>query len=216
MEFIQRIAALESLLANLVRVGVISSVSAGSETATVTFADRDDVVSYDLPILVRNTSKNKDYWCPDVGEPVLCLFLPSGIEAGFILGGYYPEPVARPESNPDKRVTEYSDGTRVEYDRAAHKMLVDLGATKFEATRENLKLESNGTTLELNAGGLTVNGQTISLQGAGSSIVTGANAMSAITGGLGVTGGDVTADNISLKGHTHNETGSVTNPPNPT
>lgn len=45
--------------------------------------------SYDLPIMVKQAKDDKDYWVPDIDEPVICIFLPIGIESGFILGAYY-------------------------------------------------------------------------------------------------------------------------------
>ena len=76
---------LESLVANLIRIGEVTSINPEAFTARVRFEDRDNVESYDLRILVRGSLKDKFFHMPDVGENVLCLFLPSGVEAGFIL-----------------------------------------------------------------------------------------------------------------------------------
>lgn len=128
-ELIERITQLESQMSNLLRVGTVSSLDEEKETARVTFQERDDLVSYDLPVVVRNTLKNKDYWMPDVGEQVLCCFLPIGMEAGFIIGGYYTNSVDKPAATVAKRVTKYEDGTTVSYDRDSHLLEVNVPAS---------------------------------------------------------------------------------------
>ena len=127
-ELIERIAQLESQMANLMRVGTVSSIDDANETARVAFSERDNLVSYDLPVMVRNTLKNKDYWMPDVGETVLCCFLPIGMEAGFVMGGFYTDGVPKPADTVNKRVTKYEDGTTITYDRSQHLLTVDVPA----------------------------------------------------------------------------------------
>ena len=56
---------------NVIRSGRISSINPKNGTARVVFADKDNLVSYDLPVLQRSTLKNKDYGMPDVGESVV-------------------------------------------------------------------------------------------------------------------------------------------------
>lgn len=149
---------LAELVANLFRIGEVTSVDPERATARVRFEDRDNVESYDLQVLTRGSLRDKFYHMPDIGENVLCLFLPTGVEAGFIIGAYYPATVARPAASGDVTAVEYSDGTRFEYDRAASRMLVDLGTTKITADKEKLRLECNGTYLELDASGWRLNG----------------------------------------------------------
>ncbi|WP_421663662.1 hypothetical protein [Lysinibacillus telephonicus] len=78
-----------------IRVGKVSSVNRNNCTARVFFEDRDDVVSHDLRVIVKNTMNKKDYWLPDVDEQVVCIFLPNGEETGFIVGSVYSD-VDRP------------------------------------------------------------------------------------------------------------------------
>lgn len=158
---------MDNVLKNLIRVGRVSSINPGNATARVVFADRQNMVSYDLPVIVRQSLQNKDYYMPDVGEQVLCLFLPSGNAQGFCLGSFYSDADQPPVSDPNKRHVTFGDGTRVEYDRGTH-------------------------TLTINAQG------PVNIIAAGNVNVTG----------------DVIADGISLKMHTHPESiGTVTGPP---
>lgn len=118
-----------ALLSEVIRVGIVSSTDDAGPTVRVKFTDRDDVVSYDLSVLMKNTKKNKDYWIPEVNEQVLCLFLPNGIEQGFVLGSLYSKETLPPASSKDKRKTLFEDGTSVEYDRATHTLTVDVPAS---------------------------------------------------------------------------------------
>lgn len=141
---------------NLIRVGRVSSINPAACSARVAFEDKSNVVSYDLPILVRGSLDNKDYWMPQPNEQVVCMFLPSGNAQGFILGSFYSEKDLPPVASQDKHHMAYSDGTTLEYDTNTH-------------------------TLTINAIGA------INIIASGSIHVTG----------------DVIADGISLKNHTH-------------
>lgn len=74
-----------------VRVGVVSSTDSKNATARVYFEDRDDVVSFDLPVITKGTMETKDYWMPVVNEQVVCLFLANDPSTGFIVGSPYSE-----------------------------------------------------------------------------------------------------------------------------
>lgn len=140
----RKLADVEQVLRNIVRDGVVSSVDDAAGTARVAFSDQSGVVSYDLRVMQRNTHKNQDYAMPDVGEQVLCLFLPVGVEAGFILGSFYGRDTERPANTRDIRATVYEDGTRVEYNRESHALTVDV--------------PEGGSTVTVNcAGSVTVN-----------------------------------------------------------
>lgn len=87
-------------LKNIVRVGIVSSVNAGSMTARVKIQEQG-IVTGDLKIvqntptaeIKQNGSDTEEYtveispWLPNVGQWVLCIFIPDGEGDGFILGG---------------------------------------------------------------------------------------------------------------------------------
>ncbi|MFO7597082.1 MAG: hypothetical protein R6W92_12165, partial [Desulfocurvibacter africanus] len=85
----KRLRDLETLLANLVRVGEVTAVYPATATARVRFQEKQGVVTAELHVPARTAHRNKDYAMPDVGEPVLCVFLPRGREAGFILCSFH-------------------------------------------------------------------------------------------------------------------------------
>lgn len=128
---------IEIILKNIIRTGVVSSVNEETCTARVIFDDRDNMQSDELRPLNRGSAKNKDYWLPDVGEQVVCLFLPNSknLNVGWILGTYFSEQDA-PQigGSTDKRIIDFGDGTHISYDRAKHELQVNcVGDIHFNA-----------------------------------------------------------------------------------
>ena len=89
----------ETIMENLVRIGVVSSVDSGSRRARVIFKDKNMVSDW-LYVLQLNGanvnvgttdghshSASLKYWMPKVNDSVLCLYIPVFNGAGFILGG---------------------------------------------------------------------------------------------------------------------------------
>lgn len=107
-------------LKNLIRVGIVSSVNGDACKARVTFPDKDDMVSDELPVLQIGANDTAGYWVPEVGTHVLCLFLPNpsgkGINAGFILGAYYTKTKPPEETDAAIRSIKFPDGSFIKYD----------------------------------------------------------------------------------------------------
>ena len=118
-------------LPDLIKIGEVSSVDPEKCTARVVFDDEDSLVSYDLQILQRNTYENQDYQMVHPGEDVVCLFLGSGQEDGFIIGSLYAGEIKPPEASLDRRTVVFSDDTRVCYDRQEHKLTVTIEGTEI-------------------------------------------------------------------------------------
>lgn len=114
-----------SLLKNLIKVGKVSVVFAAEMAVKVVFEDKDNLVSDKIPVLVRGSSANRDYWLPDVGEQVVCLMLPNGHNAGICIGSYYTKAMPPNESNQNVRRITFSDGTYISYDRGTHEMEIN-------------------------------------------------------------------------------------------
>lgn len=71
------------------KIGEVSSINPVKCTARVIFDDENSMVTYDLPVMQRNSLGNRDYQMPDIGEDVLCLFRSDGFEDGVIIGSFY-------------------------------------------------------------------------------------------------------------------------------
>lgn len=206
------------------KIGEVSSINPARCTARVIFDDENSMVSYDLPIMQRNSLGNRDYQMPDIGEDVLCLFRSDGFEDGVIIGSFYAGDVEPPETTADRRTVVFKDGTRICYDRAAHTLTVTIAGTEivFDQQKGSITVPDsvtvNCTTATVNAsssvtinspdttctGNLTVVGL---ITGQGGFTVTGgggvvANCNIQLNGSMSATG-DVVASDISLNSHTH-------------
>ena len=120
-----RLDKLESAFQHNIRVGEVVQTNPEKGTVRVKFADADDFVTSEIPVLQRNTLKNKSYSLPDVGEQVVCNFMGHGQENGFVMGCIFSKPDACPVNSQDKQHMAFSDGTTIEYDRAAKTLNID-------------------------------------------------------------------------------------------
>lgn len=89
----------------VMRYGRVDSVDLKKATARVVFQDRDDVKSFDLQVMQKNTLNKKAYWMPEIDEIAVCLFLSNGQESGIIIGTLYAED----DASKHKPVPEISD-----------------------------------------------------------------------------------------------------------
>lgn len=114
---------IHDLLAQSIRLGTVTARDAATLRVQVRCADTvtAPLVTDWLPVLVPRACGDCQYDLPDVGDAVLCLFLPHGRKAGFVLGSLYSGS-APPVTNGDKWHRAFKDGTWLEYDRAAHKL----------------------------------------------------------------------------------------------
>ena len=125
---------------NMIRIGRVSSVHPSEMAIKVVFEDKDNLVSDKLPVLVRGSSKNRDYWLPDVGEQVCCLMLPNGHNAGICLGSFYSESSPPAIADAEKRRIDFSGGSFIEFDRTT-------GGLTVQCTGD---IVVNGRTISLN------------------------------------------------------------------
>lgn len=135
----------------LIRIGQVITTDPEKHTVRVLF-EAENELSYDLPVLVHNTYANHDYAMPDVGDDVLCLFLPEGPEDGFVLGSFYAGEVTPPTTNEDIRCVQFQDDTMVSYNRASHELDIKIGQTSIHADQEKLNINTN-TSIALNTNG---------------------------------------------------------------
>ncbi len=223
---------------SLIKIGEVSSIDPAKCTARVVFDDEDSIVSYDLPVLQRNTLKNHDFAMPDIGEDAIVLFFGEGQEDGVIIGSIYAGEVTPPESTENRRTVVFDDDTRVCYDRQEHKLTVTIEGTEIVFNRLDGSITvPNAVTI--NCTTATVNASSSVTLDTPKTDITGVlNVTGLITGkgGLAVSGGggaavtvsgnmilegqidassDVVAGGISLMNHKHQEQGdgSPTSPP---
>lgn len=156
-------------------------------TAATARVDCDGYLTGWLPFLTRRAGGDVTWWAPEVGEAVLVL-APDGDPAlAAILPAAYSDAVPPPESSPDRAVWRFGSTVTVAVDRVSGTVTVTAsGTVRVQAPRVEIAADQVEIT-----GHLTV--------------------------GNGITAtGDVTADGISLKTHTHGGVasgGSNTGPP---
>ena len=110
-----------------IKHGIVTEINEDEATAKVTFADEDDLVSYDLPVMHHSMGFAKFYSMPKIGMTALCGFLSdSGIEDGFILGSFYNEQVT-PDKTGQVHYVSFEDGALIEYDSESKKMTLKSG-----------------------------------------------------------------------------------------
>ena len=188
----------QELLNGLIKIGEVSSINPSQGTARVLFDDDDSIVSFDLQVLQRNTFKNRDYAMPDVGEDVLCLFLPTGTEEGFILGSLYAGEVMPKEGSGDVRSVVFADGSRLSFNRSTSELDITIGATSIKVTGQNVNIVAP-TVIDLKAPTitLTMGGTNMVLSGSQASIKA-SNLV--FEGNMSVTGNLSVQGNVSASG----------------
>lgn len=196
-------------LKSIIRIGEVSSVDAAKGTARVVFDDFDSIVSYDLQVICRNTIANHDYAMPDIGEDVICVFLPTGTEAGFILGSVYAGEITPPEGTIDRRCVEFSDKSKFMYDRAAHVFTASIGDTSITVNETGVDVETKSTIhakvgsteATIGADGVSIKGNltvTGNISASGSASAASVSASGAMTAATVTASGALTANTAVL------------------
>ena len=145
-------------------------------TAKVIFPDWDEKVSFDLPVMQKNTLNTKHYWMPEPNEQVVCGFFANGTQEGVILGAIYSEADKVPEDflvSDDCDGVLYPDGTLIRYDSKNHLLTIDVKGrinvkadfvhvdSEVQITRDvvmnqNLTVDQTTTTNHLDADSIEV------------------------------------------------------------
>jgi len=127
---------------DLFRVGRVSSQNGPKGTVRVTFPDKDDLVSGELPVIVIGSHGTKEYHIPEVGTQVLCCFMPNpsgrGMNDGFVIGGFYSEGDLPEETDPKVRCIKLPDGCYIKFDGAGNIEIHATGNLKLTGARIDL------------------------------------------------------------------------------
>ena len=209
-----------------IRVGKISSLNYEKGLARVTYSDRDDAVTKEIPLL----TPYGEYYMPEVDDLVYILHLPNGGEAGIILGRYWTKNYTPAEGAQglrrkdlsreqgkcywkytDPEVGDGNDGTLEMHNDDDIDIGID-GKADIKI-KGDTKLDSDGT--------ITVKGATkVEIDSDGTVKISGSAKVEISGGVVNINGssGDVKVQGVSLTTHTHNCTapGSPSGPPIPT
>ena len=125
-ELQENLKVVKQILERIIAVGEVAEVNPQTHRVKVKLKGRQGVITDFLPALVPMSYKDKVYSLPKVGDTMLCVFLPYGIEDGFVLGNFYTLSDNKPANDENLHIVEFEDGTRIEYDKATHKLNVNI------------------------------------------------------------------------------------------
>lgn len=204
---------LDRRLANVVRHGTISEIDHANALVKV---DLGDLVTDWIPWHTPRAGQDQVWTTPDVGEQVT-IISPGDPSQGVVVGSLFQTAhPANGNAGKDRRIT-FKDGSFVEFDREGSVMNVQVnpaGSIRLNIGSTTLLLENDKATLTtpellVDSPQSTFTGQVL-VQGlltyqAGMSGSGGTGATASIQGNVQVTSGNVTADGIGLKTHTHTD-----------
>lgn len=223
-----RLRDLERRLNNLLMVGTILEVDHAARKLRV------EIGEIRTAWLNWPTEMGRNYrrWRPlRVGQQVV-LSSPSGDPAQAVITGMlYSSALPRPSDNPDLDLVEFEDGTRFQYDSAAHVIKIHCVGDIVVENANSITVNT-GTTLDITAGGdATLKAPTVTVDSPQSTFTGAVTIQGPLTykGGMTGSGGsgaaatisgkvdvsdDVIAGGVSLVNHTHTgDDGGSTSPP---
>lgn len=113
-------------LAAMIRFGTITGVDLSDATAPRVTCTCGGLDTDMLPWHAMRAGKTVHWSAPTIGEQVI-VFAPGGeTTLGFVLGGFYSSNNPAPSTDPNVDMTQYPDGSTVQYDSAAHTMTLTV------------------------------------------------------------------------------------------
>lgn len=149
-------------LENLIRIGTIIDVDLSGEIPLYRVKTGELETDW-IAATVRRAGTAKKSHAYTAGEQVV-LLSPSG-DLGAAVISHALNSTGNP--SPDNHVTRdratYPDGAIIEYDPEAHQLKADVVGSSIIMNRTHILLSSNGSTIELSASGIALNGSRIDL-----------------------------------------------------
>lgn len=205
------LAEIDRRVANIFRIGTVYALDAANALVQV---DLGDLVTDWLPWGTGRAGSTRKWSAPSVGEQVM-VFSPSGeLAAGIVGPSIFQDAHPAPSNNPNVDNVTFADGSSVNYDAGSNTLTVNVSGAGNVVVNCKVATVKADTSVTLDTpmvhatknmqidGNLGVTGA-MAVQGQGAS-----GAVSTFAGSIQVTGGDVTADAYSLKGHHHTAQGA--------
>lgn len=129
----------------LIKEGVVTAVFPKSHEVRCEFADKDGLISAQLPVLTPCAFGDRYYNMPDVGDSVVCLFTSNAdtTGTGFVIGSRFNDKAPPNANSIDITRTDYKDGSFIEYNREEHTLRIKCIG----------EIYIDGTKIYLNSGG---------------------------------------------------------------
>jgi len=167
--------------------GIVTAVDAKTCCIRVTLPERDNLVTYWIPVSQRNTHHNKHRSLPDLGAHVQILLAANGVDGSY-LGSIYSGPEPPPVVDNDQEYVRFKDGTEVLYDPASHTYRIN-SVGKIEVIAATTVLIQAGTSVTLDTPQVTMTGNA-TVQG-----------KLTVQGGMAISGGAGGAATASISGN---------------
>jgi phage baseplate assembly protein V len=206
----------ERVLANMIRVGVVSALD--EENARVQ-VDVGGLTTSWLPWVTSRAGATRTWSAPRAGEQVMVLAPYGDTTQAVVLPAIYQDDHPAPANSQNVERVEFPDGTFVEYNSETNTLNIDVaGDAKVIVNCKEATINAE-TSVTLNSpqttctGKLTVEGLLTYMAGMVGSGGTGASA--AITGDVAITGALTNNGKSVGSTHTHREQGNgqPTSPP---
>lgn len=182
--------------------GIVSAVDPANHKVRCKIPALEDLETAWLSYLTPNAGGNQFYCLPDIGE-LVALLLDARGEGGCVLGAIYNAQDPTPAANSNIWMKKFSNGTVIKHDRTSGNVEVSAVGDVLIKSPSKVTIDCPETET---TGNLLVSGSLTYMQGMTGN-GGGSGATATINGELTVKGGDVKADNISLKQHKHTEQG---------
>jgi phage baseplate assembly protein V len=182
-------------LQNIIRLGTIAEVNNAARLLRV---QSGDLLTNWLP-WPAEVGNNFIRWRPlALGTQVVLACEGGEVEQAVIIGMLYTNSLNSPSTNHAVDMVRFNDGTTIQHDSSSSHTTVDSAGDVSVISPSLVTLDCPQTTV---TGQLLVKGKLTYQAGmAGSG---GGSSSATISGNVNITNGDVTADGVSLKGHTH-------------
>lgn len=190
---------LNRLLLNLIRKGTVLEVDHDAELCRV---ECGEIQTNWIHWMALAAGETRDWNPPTPGEQVLVLSPGGDMADGVALRGITSEEIPAPSHSPTTHTRTYPDGARIEYDHDAHSLTATLpdGATVLLQAPGSVTVKTANATIE--ADQALVKASKITLDAAATSCTGKLEVSGDVTAG-----GDVKAGGISLRNHTHADSG---------
>lgn len=197
----------ERILANLIRVGVVSQLDEANARVIVKVGG---LTTDWLPWITARAGATRTWSAPRPGEQVIVL-APYGDPAqAVVLPSIYQDAYAAPASTKDVERTVYPDGTSVDYNSTSNTLNITVaGSAKVIINCKEATINAD-TSVTLNTpqttckGKLTVEGLLTYLAGMQGS--TGSGTSATISGNVAFSGGSLTHNGKNIGStHTHSD-----------
>ncbi|MGM7870450.1 phage baseplate assembly protein V [Yersinia enterocolitica] len=127
------IAGLKRLLANIIRIGIVSDVDLANGLCRVKMGDLEtDWLNW----LTLRAGRVRFWSAPSLGEQVMVLSIGGELTTGFVLPAIFSDANPAPSQSPDAMVITFSDGACFEYEpETSHLAVTGIATAVIEASK---------------------------------------------------------------------------------